>query len=307
MLTYRFLVTFCWLINCLPLAWRVGVFTTGINLALLILPRLKRTAFKNLALALPDRSSAELLSILKESNQRFARGLVDTLRLPTLNAAWVRKHVEFPDAEKVKNVIERAPNKAALFVTGHYNSFEILPRCISEYIHRTGYFVARSLRNPYIDRWWNELRGEQGNAVINRAGGLKKIVDLLKGGDCIGLVFDQNVTRKQAVFVDWFGHLAATTKAMAYCHLRLRVPIVLVIMHQVDAANYRIETHIFECEQCASDESKNNYEDEVALKAITQRVSDAFTAAVKAHPEGWFWLHRRWKTRPNETDVSFYD
>ena len=35
-----------------------------------------------------------------------------------------------------------------------------------------------------------------------------------------------------------------------------------------------------------------------AVKAITQRYHDALARLIRRHPEQYFWLHRRWKTRP---------
>jgi KDO2-lipid IV(A) lauroyltransferase len=36
------------------------------------------------------------------------------------------------------------------------------------------------------------------------------------------------------------------------------------------------------------------------VKALTQEVTRAVERAVRAHPDHWFWVHRRWKTRPPE-------
>jgi lauroyl/myristoyl acyltransferase len=39
------------------------------------------------------------------------------------------------------------------------------------------------------------------------------------------------------------------------------------------------------------------------VRIITQRVSDMYCRMIADFPEGWFWMHRRWKTRP-QVDAS---
>jgi KDO2-lipid IV(A) lauroyltransferase len=92
--------------------------------------------------------------------------------------------------------------------------------------------------------------------------------------------------------VDFFGRPASTHKAIALLALEHRVPLLVVGVRKVgEPLRYevRAEDHIL----------PEDYDGRTdAVRAMTQRFTAALERVVRASPEQYFWLHRRWKHQP---------
>jgi KDO2-lipid IV(A) lauroyltransferase len=147
------------------------------------------------------------------------------------------------------------------------------------------------------------MREARGNKIIDRRGAFKAMVATLSSGMSVAVLFDQNVTRNHAVFVDWFGFPAATTKSVALAALRTEAPIFVASIRYCGSDRYRVEAEECEC----SDIYKNDaLSTEEKVFEVTQRLASKYCEMIREFPEGWFWLHRRWKTRPAQGDRSLY-
>ena len=101
---------------------------------------------------------------------------------------------------------------------------------------------------------------------------------------------DQN-TRKQNVFVNFFGIKAATTPGPALLALRTGALLVPIFMIREGFGRHRVIV------EAPIDVVRTN--DEAAdVVAITQKYVDILEKYVRKYPSQWFWVHRRWSTRP---------
>ena len=165
-------------------------------------------------------------------------------------------------------------------------------------------FVIRNFKSEKIDNWWNARRGKLGNKNINRRGAFRELVRELKRGFDVGILFDQNVKRSHAVFVPWFGKNAATAKSLALAALETEALVVVVSLKTLAIDSYYMD--VIECDfsHIYSDETLSRQE---KILQITTIVSKHYEKMIQDFPEGWFWMHRRWKTSERE-DVpeTFY-
>ena len=127
-----------------------------------------------------------------------------------------------------------------MVLTGHLGNFEYLSH-FHALSGMTMHYIVRDFKNRFVEKWWREIRERSGNTVISRRGALKKLLKAIRDGSNIGLLFDQNVTRNHAVFVDFFGRPAATTKTVGLLALRLNLPIYLFATIRQPDGKYRIE------------------------------------------------------------------
>lgn len=289
-------------LSVLPHDLRITLFTFLFRVAFALIPRMKKTIDRNLAVAFPERDETWRRDIRSRNAVEMARLLADTVRLPQLTPGWGAAHVDIPVFEHYRQRLSEDPSRGILIATGHLGSFELLGHAIG----LRGYplaAVARKFKSKRFDAWWTGLREARGNKIIDRRGAFKEVVATLSRGTSAAVLFDQNVTRNHAVFVNWFGVPAATTKSVALAALRTQVPIFVASIRYTGRDHYRVESLECDCSDIYRNEEMST-DDKV--REITQRLADVYCDMIRQFPEGWFWLHRRWKTRPRPEDARFY-
>jgi KDO2-lipid IV(A) lauroyltransferase len=181
-----------------------------------------------------------------------------------------------------------------LIATGHLGSFELLGHAIG----LKGYplsAVARRFKSPRLDTWWRGLREATGNTIIDRQGAFREIVRTLATGRSVAVLIDQNVKANHAVFVDWLSKPAATTRAFALAALKTEAPVFVAAMIYTGGDTYRVEAVECDFSMTYRDETLPDVQ---KIEFITATISEHYCQMIRQFPEGWFWMHRRWKTRP---------
>lgn len=295
--------TFVIFLNLLPMGLRLTFCRGLVRIFLALFPKYRRIALRNISLVFPNMDQKKREELFQRSITATARFIVDGARLHTLDRAWMEKHVrmEYPPSDEFL-AENRKRGRGLLIVTGHLGSFELMARASA----MLGYplsFVVRNFNLKRLDRWWTMRREEPGNRVISRDGAFIEVMKDLDRGNYSAILFDQNVKRNHAVFVPFFGRPAATTKSVALAALKTKVPVLVVSMSYEGEDNYIL--HVKTCDFTSIyEDSETSYEENVKL--LTEGVTKVFEEMILAHPDEWFWMHRRWKTTPEGVPEDFY-
>ena len=76
--------------------------------------------------------------------------------------------------------------------------------------------MARALDNPQLNDLLEQMRTRTGNSVIYRQGTIRRVMRQLQAGQGVGVLIDQHILGKDAIYVDFFDRPAATTSAVAH-------------------------------------------------------------------------------------------
>jgi KDO2-lipid IV(A) lauroyltransferase len=152
------------------------------------------------------------------------------------------------------------------------------------------HIVYRPLDNPVIDNVVEYVRTIQGNELIPKGGSGKRIMELLKDNQLIGILSDQNVSTKEGVFVDFFGRPACTGVGLAVMAMRSGAPVLPAFMARQKSGKYKFILKPTLEAVCTDD-----YEADLVVN--TQRFTKMVEEIVREYPEQWFWFHQRWKTK----------
>ena len=289
-------------LNRLPVDRARRVVCRLLRFALIFMPRHRRVARVNLKLAFPESSPEWREQILEGSIASFARVLVDSARLPLIGPQWVSSHVDTEEVKVYQEMKIRYPGKGVILATGHLGSFDLMGHCVPMLGCKIA-FIVRNFKLKRIDAWFNSLREAHGNKVIARTGGVRETIRALKDGMDTAILFDQNVRASHAVFVDWFGVPAATTALPAMAALRLQAPVLVASFCYSGEDNYKFK--LVECDFSAlyADQTMSN---ERKVHEITRIISQEYEKMIRSSPEEWFWMHKRWRTRPAAEAENIY-
>ncbi|MCB0359790.1 MAG: hypothetical protein KDD44_09140 [Bdellovibrionales bacterium] len=297
------LATVWLLVQCmryLPRSVADAVATGIVRLVIVFMPRLRAAALRNLERAFPDSSVAERVAIYRKSVRVLAENIADFARIPDLSREAAAELVDYQEFQAVlRGVREAHPGVGVLLPTMHFGSFELNGQLYA-ILERPLAVLARGFGLPRLDRFWNGRREYNGNRIFSRNGAYREIIQNLSAGSDVTLLCDQNVKRKHAVFVDFFGYPASATKTVALAALRTGAPIVLIAAYRTDPQRLKLLYRRIDVPaEYASQEG--------VVQDITARLHAAIEDFVREAPHAWFWIHRRWKTRPAGEPETWYD
>ncbi len=273
-------------------ARRIGA---GIGwLAFVGVPRLRRTGMENLALAFPGKPASERKQILRNVYRSLGWQLAEFCQMPRYSLEQANRFIRYEGLEHYLAARDRG--KGVLVLTGHIGAWEL-----SSFYHSlAGYpmgMVIRRLDNPLVDRLVNGIRCQHGNRVLHKDDFARGLIAAMRGGETVGVLMDTNMTPPQGVFVDFFGHSACTAAGVARIALRTGAAVLPGYLTWESAEN-RYVLHFLPPLRLVSSGS-----DELDTVANTQLFTKALEGVIRRYPEQWLWVHRRWKTRPPESEI----
>ncbi|MGB9691166.1 MAG: lysophospholipid acyltransferase family protein [Candidatus Sumerlaeaceae bacterium] len=182
-------------------------------------------------------------------------------------------------------------SRPAVFLTGHIGNWELQGAAVAALGFQMD-AVLKPLHNPLIDREVARRRLQRGFGLIPTTGPLKAIVSSIRTGRHPVFLADQDA-RRSGMFVDFFGHPASTATGPAYFALKLKVPIIVGFSTRNRDRQRTLTLHIFPPIEPDADAP---FQEE--LLRLTQEHVNMLEGLVRDYPDSYFWLHRRWKTRP---------
>ncbi len=250
----------------------------------------RRVVLENLRRAFPERTDAERRAIARATYRNVARMAPEFLLLPRLPAAELSRLFVYEGWERYEAA--RARGKGVIACTGHLGNFEVLAAAHTlRGVPIT--MITRRMGDSIVNALWRRARARAGveDLVVRRGETLAAARRALAGGRVLGYVIDQNQPRRSAVFPTFFGVPAATSPTPAL--LALRTGAAVLFVTAVPRPDGR-HTVLIEgpLEVPATGDRRRD------VLAFMQDLNDRLERQVRRHPDQWYWLHRRWKTRP---------
>ena len=173
--------------------------------------------------------------------------------------------------------------RPVILVSGHFGNYEATRAALVEHGFSIG-GLYRDMANPYFNAHYVKTMEAFGGPVFPQGRkGTSGFVRHLKSGGQLVLLFDQHVFH--APVLDFLGKPART--AVSAAELALRFDALLIPFYGIRQP----DGFGFECVL----EAPIPHSDPLTM---TQAMNDSISARIRANPEQWFWVPRRW--RPNE-------
>jgi Kdo2-lipid IVA lauroyltransferase/acyltransferase len=251
-------------------------------------PRLGRTAMENLRLAFPDWTDVERRQAIRGMIRQVGWMAGEFSQFPKYTRGNIERVVVVDGFENFEAAQRRG--KGILFLTGHMSAWELAPFAQALYGYPLS-FLVRPIANRRVDRLINGYRCRSGNQPIEKNKSARSILKVLSEGGTVGVLSDHN-TSAEGVFVNFFGIPAATTSGLARIALRTDAAVLPGFLSwDPELRKYRLRF------DPAVPLTRTGCE-EADIVDNTARFTEVVEGYVRAHPDQWLWVHKRWKTRP---------
>jgi KDO2-lipid IV(A) lauroyltransferase len=249
----------------------------------LALPRLRRVAMRNLAMALPEKTPAEHQAIADGVFRSIARLLYALARFPRINRSNVSEWIRYQGFEHFEQALQRG--RGVLFATAHLGNWEL-----SAFAHALMaapmHVVVRPLDNLRIDALVARRRTLSGNRLIEKKESARSVLKALQANQAVGILIDQNSSPEEGVFVNFFGIPACASSGFARLAAHTGATVIPGFALWSEAERRYVLKFYPPLEMTGR------------LQEDTQRLQSQLEAVIREHPDQWLWIHRRWKNRP---------
>lgn len=252
----------------------------------------RRVVLANLRLAFPEKGEAERRAIAHRTYRNLGRLAPEFLLVPRLTRAELDQVFVYDGWERYEAA--RARGKGVIACTAHFGNFELLAAAHTlRGVPIT--MVTRKMGKSGANDLWRRGRARAGveDLVVKRGETLAAARRALAAGRVLGYVIDQNQPRRRAVFPTFFGVPAATSPTPAVLARRTGAAVLFLLAVPMGDGRHRV---LIEGPLELPDTGDHR---EDALRFM-QDLNDRLERRVREHPDQWYWLHRRWKTRPDE-------
>jgi Kdo2-lipid IVA lauroyltransferase/acyltransferase len=266
----------------------VAASNLGGALARTIGPRLpvSRVADANLRLAMPELDAAARRRVIRGAWDNLGRTAAEFPHLTRLRETASGPGWEVVGAEIAQALA--AQGGPAIFASAHLANWEIMPLVCAARARPLA-TVYRAASNPFVDKVIRDLRDEAagGRAVMfpkGAVGARDSVAHLLRGG-WLGMLVDQKMN--DGVPAKLFGHVAMTARAPAAFALRYGSPLLPAHVERLGPARLRV---ILEPPL----PMPNTGDRTADVQALTEALNARLERWIRARPEEWLWMHRRW-------------
>lgn len=247
----------------------------------------KNVAFRN------EKNPAKKQAILRAAYITMSRTFLDVIWFGTDSEERLRKYVELDaSAEPFLHP------KNQICITAHFGNWEIVGQMTALHgfpLHS----IAMPVKNPEVDRLLIERREITGQTIIPREGALRKLLSILRNNGKTAFLVDQNTKESEGgIWVDYFGLPVPVTSAPAALAAKTQSEILIGFCAPLRGGHYRVyRTKTIAPPADSTPET---------IHALTQQILAAIETEVRARPEHWLWMYKRWKTIKPGDDRARY-
>ena len=253
--------------------------------------RRRRIAERNLERCFPELEERERQEILQGSFRSLARMILEMAWCWSKLDGRISRIGRMHGLENLLDAEERG--RGVLMLTSHNTCLEIGGCILARTVQASG--VYRPLRSEVMEWYQTSRRLRYGHSMISKRDA-RAMIRLLKNGGVLWYAPDQDFGTEQSVFAPFFGIQTATLLA-THRLPKMTGCAVVPMFPRYDPKRKRYDVHVMPAlEDFPSDD---------AVADLT-RINEIMEDQAREAPEQYWWIHRRFKTRP-EGEPPFYD
>ena len=287
----RIAFAFMWLVHWLPLGAQAAIGNFAGTLAYWLIPGRRKVIRVNLAKCFPQMPEEERERLGREHFRYFMRSFIER------GLVWWASRERFLRLFKLEGGenLRVLAGKPVILLAPHFVGVDAACTRVSCDFPLAGMYQHQ--KDPLFDALLlrGRTRFQPTGLAISRQGGVRQVLAALKARIPVYFAPDLDFGRKDAVFVPFFGVEAATVTSVSRLAKASGATVVPVVTRMLPGGEGYVTTILPALENFPT-------EDPVA---DTRRINEFIEAQVRKMPEQYYWVHKRFKTRP-EGEPSFY-
>lgn len=251
-----------------------------------LVPSRRRIVQTNLRLCFPQTAEPDIRRLARAHFVQFAQSLLDRAWLWHAPLATVAARLKWVGTDKALAQLEQQGPK--IVFAPHFVGLDAGGLALTLKASKPVAFIFVPQHNKVMDAWVNQGRQRTGNVKpYFRHEGVKQIMSGLRQGEILHLSPDMDFGPEESVFVTFMGVPAATVPSLSRFARLGRAPVMSLVT-RMTPQGYEMEVS-----EVWQDFPTAN------VQADTQRMNDALAKAIERSPAQYYWVHKRFKTRPD--------
>ena len=286
-IAYALIVLFTRAVGSFPTGWGRGIGVGLGHLAYRLLRRSRKVTLENLRRAYPEKSEQEIETLALAVYQNMGKLFYEICWFTCMDDDELLGHLKISGMEHIRAAYEKG--SGVLVLTAHFGNWELLP-VLGALLKYPCSYVYRPLRAAALEKFLVRTRTRYGGTKISKRRSYRKILRFLEQKGLVFMLMDQHVDPRQGVFVPFFNQPASTSRGLAKLALKTGTPVVPIFLVREETGFKGLILP-----EVPLVHTGNKEED---IEANTLAYNRVIESMVRKYPEQWFWVHRRWKTRP---------
>jgi len=283
-------VLILWLIHFLPFRMIVALGNGIGSLIYLVAAERRRVGKINLKLCFPEKSDEARTRLMRDHFKMFARGLIERSILWWASAEYISSLIRVEGVEH----FEAVAGHPSILLTPHFVGMDAGGQWIAQ--HADTVCMYANQKNVYLTELLLKKRARfRTQLLYSRQQGLRPIIKGMRAGMPFIYPPDQDQGVKDGAFISFFGVPAATMTSVSRIAQMTGAKVVPSITRVLPGGQGYVLTFYPAWENYPSG-------DELA---DARRMNEFIEQRVREMPEQYFWLHKRFKTRP-EGEQKYY-
>ncbi len=245
--------------------------------------RLRRSlVLSNIAQALPALPPRDRRRLAALAARNFGRSVVEIVRVAGRDRERLAAIVEFDGLTALR---ESAAGRGAIVVTPHLGPWGLYITALSASGLPAALLAGRQ-HNPRVDRFILEIPGTVVRMISKGPAAPREVLRSLQEHRVVMMVADQDAGPHGEV-VPFLGRAASTLPLPAAIALRYGTPVFALAGHRIGGGRHEVRLWPLAIPAGGGDDERR--------RALTAAINAALGEAILAHPEQYFWYHRRWR------------
>jgi KDO2-lipid IV(A) lauroyltransferase len=270
-------------ISWLPFDWQLTIGSLLGSLAYLVAGDRRHIAETNIKLCFPELSPTARTQLVKKTFRNNGRGIMETAFAWTGRIERISSRISFSGLD----VLQRAASegKGVLLLGMHFSTLDLCGAALGRQVPFD--VMYRRNKNQLLESTMRAGRIRNFPNAIERSD-IRSVIKALKAGHVVWYGPDQDYGRKHSVFAPFFGIETASITATARIAKITGAPVVVFQHRRSDNNQYIVEL-------------SEPLEDYPTGNEITDaaRINQLVESAIRKAPDQYWWVHRRFKTRPS--------